>query len=411
MHLEIVGLNLQGDGYGFLDNKKVIIPKTAKGDVVEFKVIKDNKDSISGEITKIIKKSTDRINNVPCSVFDSCGGCDLLHLKENIYYDFKKNIVENAVQKSGFNQVEIDFKRIEFNARRRVTFKVKDNRIGFFQKNSNTLIEINSCPLIVNEVNDMLPELRKLAGRILINEISITSYENGIEIILNLKKELTNNQVAILKDFIEKNPVIILSCRFNEEEPSLFMQKTKPTLTISSKIKLELEPNIFLQATSEGQAEITKIVLNELKDRKSVLDLYSGVGSYTFPLAEYTNVHSVEGSEKMVNIIRQNVKNNNLNGKITTEVRNLVARPFIKDELNKYDGVVINPPRNGSKAQSEYLAKSNIKKIVMVSCNPQAFIIDANILRIGDYKLEKAIGIDQFYRTKHLEVVGYFTKI
>ena len=74
--------------------------------------------------------------------------------------------------------------------------------------------------------------------------------------------------------------------------------------------------------------------------------------------------------------------------------------------MNKYDGIVINPPRNGALAQCKEIAKSNVKTLVMVSCNPQTFSSDADELRKAGYRMTSMTGIDQFFRTQHLEVVA-----
>lgn len=410
--VEIIGINFNGDGYGLLNGKKVFIPKTAIGDIVNFDIIKKNKDFITGKLIKLEKKSDDRIDNIVCSVFSKCGGCNLLHLKDEAYYKFKENILHNAIKKSGYNLEKINLIHISFNERRRATFQVQSNKLGFFEKNSNSIVEINSCPLILNEINKIIPQLKELIKKISLEEISVTSYENGLEILLTLKKDCGMNENLILKNFVEQNKnIMVLSYKIDNEKPFLFLQKSAPILTLNNGMELKLAPNIFLQATLEGQNAITNIVVTELKNCKHVLDLYSGIGTYTFPLSSHTKVHTVEGDKNMIDLINENIKSNNLNGKITTEVKNLVSSPLLKSELTKYDGVVINPPRNGAKAQCEILAKSGIKKIVMVSCNPQTFAIDANELRLGGYKLNSITGIDQFYRTQHLEIVAVFEKV
>ena len=250
-----------------------------------------------------------------------------------------------------------------------------------------------------------------MAKKVLINEILITDYENGVEIMLNLKNEPTLHENKILQEFIKNDQnIILLSYSINNGEPFLFFQKILPTLTFDNGAKIELASNIFLQATLDGQRAITNIVVKNLKSCKKVLDLYCGIGTYTFPLSTYTKVHSVEGSQRMIDILNKNIKNNKLFDKITTECRNLVNSPLLKNELNCYDGIVINPPRNGAKAQCEQIAKSNVKNVVMVSCNPQTFAIDANELRLAGYRLTTLTGIDQFYKTQHLELVGTFVK-
>ncbi len=404
MQVEIVGINTQGDGFGFLNNKKIFIAKTYAGDVVDFNIQKETKNYIIGKLNKILKASKDRVKS-DCPYFDKCGGCNFLCLSKGKYYEYKENILKNL----GFNLSNLI--KIGYNTRRRAIFKVKNNKLGFFEKDSNNLIEINNCILLEKNINLLIPKLQNLIKKILILEIAITNYENGLDILFTFKKELELNQNKILTDFAKENSNIIsISYKIEDENPFLFFQKEKPILTFENKIKIELKSNIFLQATSEGQKAITQLVVDNLKDCKNVLDLYCGVGTYTFPLSSFTKIHSIEGDQDMINILNENIKANKLSNKITTERRNLVSSPLLKYELEKFDGLVINPPRNGAKSQCQNIANSNVKKIVMVSCNPQTFKADVEILLQGGYKLLSAVGIDQFFETQHLEVVGILKK-
>ena len=416
MQIEIEKINSYGDGYGILNNKKVIIPKTAIGDIVECKALKENKNFINAELVKVIEYSKDRIDyNKICPIYDFCGGCNLLHLNDKSYYNFKKNIVENALKRANCNSIkseDINIIHIGFNSRRRATLQVKNGKIGFFQKNTNNVIELNLCPLLDEKINKMIDNLKKLVQKITkITEISITSYENGVGLLFTLNTALNKEDNEILTNFsnIEKN-IITISCKINNEYPALFIQKCLPQLTFNNGIKIDLPINVFLQATLKGQQEITNIVIDNLKYCKNVLDLYCGIGTYSFPLSTYTKVHAVEGIDVMVNIMNQNIISNKLNNKITAECKNLVEAPLLLNELNNYDGVVINPPRNGAKSQCQIIAKSNIKIVVMVSCNPQTFSTDAKELLENGYSMKKVVGIDQFYRTQHLEIVGVLTK-
>ncbi len=172
---------------------------------------------------------------------------------------------------------------------------------------------------------------------------------------------------------------------------------------------IELNSSIFLQATKEGQEFITNLVLEGLAGCKNVLDLYCGVGTYSFPLSYFSRVSSFEDNEDMIDIMQENIKKNGLKNKIKPYCRNLVNSPLLVNELNEYDGIVVNPPRNGAKIQCEFIARSNIKNIVMVSCNPQTLIFDLKEL-LKKYKITKIVGIDQFYKTSHLEVVCFLER-
>ena len=95
---------------------------------------------------------------------------------------------------------------------------------------------------------------------------------------------------------------------------------------------------------------------------------------------------------------------------LSTEQRDLFKRPLLPTELTAYDTVVFDPPRAGAQMQVQQLARSSVKRIVAVSCNPATFVRDAKILIEGGYALEKLWPVDQFLYSAHLELVALFTK-
>ena len=372
MQVKIDSINNYGNGCGIYNNKKVIIPQTCPGDIVDFDIIKENKDFITAKVNKFISLSQNRIDyNKICPIYDLCGGCNLLHLNDTTYYQFKKDIIGKIILKlDNVGIKDFDIIKIGYNTRRRVVFQVKNNKLGFFERNTNNIVEVNSCPLINNNINSIIEPLKNITKKVHhINEISIVSCENGLGVLFILNKDLSNNDNSILLDFAKNNQdIITLSYKINNEEPYLLIQKLIPQLTFDNDIKIDLPVNIFLQATLEGQKEITKIVVENLKDCKKVLDLYCGIGTYTFPLSSYTKVHAVEGSEFMINTMKENILNNKLNNKITTECRNLVEAPLLLNELNRnlalYPNSFFKEINTGNYNLSIYLLKRYSQKNV-----------------------------------------------
>jgi 23S rRNA (uracil1939-C5)-methyltransferase len=95
---------------------------------------------------------------------------------------------------------------------------------------------------------------------------------------------------------------------------------------------------------------------------------------------------------------------------IKGERRDLFDRPLLAAELAAFDAVVFDPPRAGAEAQARELAKSGVGTVAGVSCNPQTFARDANILIAGGYVLERVTPVDQFLFSPHVELVGVFRK-
>ncbi|MGI9367948.1 MAG: class I SAM-dependent RNA methyltransferase, partial [Ruegeria sp.] len=168
-------------------------------------------------------------------------------------------------------------------------------------------------------------------------------------------------------------------------------------------------PGAFLQATKDGEQALTKAVLEILQGTKHVADLFSGSGTFSFPIAEHAEVHAVEGEAAMTHALDQGWRKAQGLKRITTEARDLFRRPMMPDELKRFDAVVLDPPRAGAEAQVAELAQAKPPVIAYVSCNPVTFARDAKTLVDSGYTLEWVQVVDQFRWSSHTELVASFS--
>jgi len=91
---------------------------------------------------------------------------------------------------------------------------------------------------------------------------------------------------------------------------------------------------------------------------------------------------------------------------VTTETRDLFKRPLQARELDRFDGIVLDPPRAGALAQARALAASKVARIAYVSCNPVSFARDARVLVEGGYRIEQVVAVDQFLWSSHIELAA-----
>jgi 23S rRNA (uracil1939-C5)-methyltransferase len=96
--------------------------------------------------------------------------------------------------------------------------------------------------------------------------------------------------------------------------------------------------------------------------------------------------------------------------RVVVETRDLFRRPLLRPELDRFDAVVLDPPRAGAEAQAGQLAASAVPVIASVSCDPGTFARDAAILIAGGYTLDGVTPVDQFRWSAHVELVGIFRK-
>jgi 23S rRNA (uracil1939-C5)-methyltransferase len=171
---------------------------------------------------------------------------------------------------------------------------------------------------------------------------------------------------------------------------------------------VEIPPGAFLQPSAEGERVIAALVAAAVGNAPSVVDLFAGCGTLTFPLARTAKVHAVEGEGAALSALKSAAEAARL--PITTEARDLARRPLLPDELKRFAAAVFDPPRAGAPEQAAQLAQGGPPLVVAVSCHPVSFAHDARLLAEGGYELQAVTPIDQFPWSAHVEMVGVFKR-
>ena len=138
-----------------------------------------------------------------------------------------------------------------------------------------------------------------------------------------------------------------------------------------------------------------------------MLDLFAGLGAFTFALARKAAVHAVEGDARAATALAGAAADY---PNITVEQRDLARNPLPPEALGTYAAAVFDPPRAGAAKQAAALAASTIEVVVAVSCNPATFARDAAQLIGGGFRLERLTPVDQFVWTPHLELAAVFRR-
>ena len=141
-----------------------------------------------------------------------------------------------------------------------------------------------------------------------------------------------------------------------------------------------------------------------------IVDLYSGVGTFTFRLAEIGGVHAADSSASAIAALKGAVGTAPGLKAITAEARDLARRPVLAMDLKKVDVAVMDPPRAGAFEQHVEIANSKVARVVSVSCNPATFARDAKVLTDAGFRLERVLPVDQFLWSPHIELVGVFSR-
>jgi 23S rRNA (uracil1939-C5)-methyltransferase len=171
-------------------------------------------------------------------------------------------------------------------------------------------------------------------------------------------------------------------------------------------------PGAFLQASRDGEAAIIAAVMAglpaKLPVRPKLLDLYAGIGTLSFPLAARGRVTAVEGSAEAVAALDAAARK--AVARVEAVKRDLARQPFLPAELKAFDLVVLDPPYAGAAEQVAQIARSTLRHVVYVSCNPVALARDAAVLRGAGFAVRSATPVDQFRWSSHLESVVSFSR-
>ncbi len=397
-----------GEGEGRIDGKKIFVPYTASGDVIEVRITREQKDFLRGELVRVVEPSADRVAP-PCNWFMQCGGCSLQHLSQSSYRHFKQTMAQEAVRKAGY-----DVSRCEpchflpENSRRRVEFKVQvcdeKRRLGLLKSGSHALVDVDQCLILAPTLQTLLPLLKrwvetseKAEG---LRAIRVSEIDSQRDVVLEYraKKTLSREDLsALMRDWKVERISVMAEERLLLQEGAIPKKMGDVTIPVAA--------DVFLQASSEGERWLVDQVVAACKEAKTVADLFCGIGTYSFPLLQFVRVESFELDPRMIEMLSRTQ-----HPELMATARDLFRFPLSVSELSRFDAVVINPPREGAKQQSLALAQSTVPLIVMVSCNPATFTRDATILREGGYRLLHAAALDQFVYAPYLELVGVFQR-
>jgi 23S rRNA (uracil1939-C5)-methyltransferase len=399
-------LGHQADGIADGPNGDIYVPFTLPGEVVQGVLSGDRLTDM-----RVLTSSPDRIKP-PCVHFKTCGGCALQHVSDAFLATWKIEVVKTALTAQGLSARFLPIETSPPQSRRRATFSArrtkKGTMVGFHGRASDSLVEISGCQLLHPDLIAGLPAFAAItrigATRSASISLAVTQSENGLDVDVKQAKPTDGPMLMELGALTERLKLARLSWNGETIASRIAPTQRFQTATVTP------PPDAFLQATAHGQAALTKAVLAAIGPAKRVADLFAGCGTFTLPLAKLAAVHAVESDAAALAALDVGWRKAVGLKTITTQTRDLFRRPLEPSELDRFDAVVLDPPRAGAKAQVEALATSKVPCIAAVSCNPVTFARDAATLIAGGYRLDWVQVVDQFRWSPHVELVGSFIR-
>jgi 23S rRNA (uracil1939-C5)-methyltransferase len=349
-----------------------------------------------------------------CRHFASCGGCQLQQADDVVLSDFVRDRVLNSARGQGLEPAEL--LRVHLSpphTRRRAGLHGlrtgKGAVLGYREGGSHRVVDLAECPVLHPALAALIGPLRKFVaahGPKAMVGIDLTLADQGLEASLSHfpLEGLGPTEAAL--DFAREQGLARLS--FDSGYGPETMWEPEPVTVTLAGVPVSLPPGAFLQATQDAEARMAADAADWLAQARRVADLFAGLGTFAFALREGRKVLAVEADQAAH--LACKTAGAHAGGNVLALHRDLFRAPLQPAELNRFDAVLLDPPRAGARAQIAEIAASTLARVVYVSCNPSSWARDAAVLAGAGFRLAKLRPVGQFRWSTHVELVSLFER-
>lgn len=391
-NIKIEKISYDGKGIGYIDGKVAFVSNALPNEIVNAKIIKENKNYYECETQEIIEKSKNRIKPA-CPYFNECGGCSYMHVTHEDEVEYKVNALKEILKRNAVIDANVStiISNNELGYRNKLSLKVENYEFGFYKEESHEFIKIDECPLAslaIRNIFKLKEYLKFKEGNILIR----SNFNDEIIIKINSESSVDLN-IEKLKEHIKLVGIII-----NEK------------VIYGEDFFIEQVHNYFYKVNINSFFQINLNILDKVinllrkKEYNTVADLYCGVGTLGIPLKKQ-KLYGIEIVKEAVIDAIYNAKINKQDNKY------LLGSAEAINKINaKIDTIIIDPPRAGlNKKTLDFLINYQSDNLIYMSCNPMTLAKNLKSLSTV-YNIEEVFYLDMFPRTKHIECVSVLSR-
>ena len=445
--LTVDSIDLEAQGVARnAEGKVVFIEGALPGEQVQVSVGRSKNAWEQGTMTAMRRESAQRVRP-GCPHFGlhagACGGCKMQHLHAGAQVAVKQRVLEDNLQHLAKLRPEQLLRPIEgptwgyrYRARLSVRWVAKKGvvLVGFHERKSRYVADMQVCPVLPAKLSAMLMPLRTLiAGmdqrdRLPQIELAIGERAEGLVIALVLRHlaPVSPADADRLRRFGAEQGV---QWWLQPKGPDTvhLLDEGGPELAYSLPefgITMPFKPTDFTQVNHAINTVLVGRALRLLAPQRDerVIDWFCGLGNFTLPIATLAReVLGIEGSETLVQRSRDNALRNGLADRASFAARNLFE--LSADNLMAFGSAekwLVDPPREGAFALAKALADLHAaprdgwappQRIVYVSCNPATLARDAGLLvHQAGYRCVAAGAVNMFPHTAHVESMAVFER-
>lgn len=432
MKAKIDRLGMNGEGiFNILDGadkgKVAFVDFALPGEDIECDIIKNNSKYCKCRLISVDNKCVDRVEP-KCKYFYACGGCDLLHMSDDLQMSLKKKKILDAISKidNNINDIKIvGENNLHYRNKMVFPFDYRNDRIilGMFEKNSHNVVSIDKCLLASNNINKLFQlskeyffkESRKfieLKNSLRLKYLVVREVNNSylVSIVVNKKFDFADYYQVLENNFKD----VGLSIVIGENDQEILSGKYchlygKKTIDINEfGIDYNIDIMSFMQVNNDIKKELYQTVLDNVNADDVVIDAYSGAGLMSGIVAKKCKqVVGIEINKFAHNLSKELAQSNNLVNLINIcgNVDFLLERCCKKHNPNT---IILDPARSGcGKEVVKFLSGNNKylpETIIYVSCNLATLKRDLMGIK-NNYSIKSVCGFNMFPQTKHIETL------
>ncbi|MEX1196971.1 MAG: 23S rRNA (uracil(1939)-C(5))-methyltransferase RlmD [Pseudohongiellaceae bacterium] len=438
--VSIDGLSHEGRGVARIDGKVAFVDGALPGETVEARYTGSRRQFDELRTLDVIEASPQRVTP-PCEWFGICGGCAMQHLAPEEQREHKQSVLLEHLRHQAGLGVN-DFRLLppmsgvsDINYRRKARLAVRHVRkkggtlVGFREKASTFITDMQDCRVLVPAVSDLIAPLRALfsdmkAGAA-IPQVEVAAGEpadspepSQVALVLRHLAPLPEVDREALRAFANAygvrwylqsgGPRSVMPLDSEEGESRLYYRLPDFDL------RMAFHPMDFTQVNGDINRRMVGLAIEllDLSEGHRVLDLFCGLGNFTLAAARHcAAVHGVEGSSEMVQRGYENASLNDIDN-VTFQAADLTGDVREQDwTRSTWDRVLLDPPRSGAAELISLIGELKPEKVVYISCNPVTLARDAALLVAQGYYLEQTGIMDMFPHTAHVESIARFIRI
>jgi len=415
--VELTDMAYGGEAVGRFEGMVLFVSGGAVGDIANVDVTISKKSFARGNVVEVIKPSELR-TDPPCPYFGSCGGCQWQHIRYEEQLNTKQHLVAEAFERIGHLPTEVQptlGMDDPWNYRNTMEFGFTfGSEPGLRPIRGHRIVSIRDCLISRPEINETLDLLWECfahdkMAEMLPHNAFVRVGDNAPAAVVGLFghgewPDIAERMASERPDLIAG--VVQRKGRGSDKGRTLLGKDYSEHQLLGKHYRASIAS--FFQVNRRQVEALVQTALEwlDLKPGNTVLDAYSGVGTFSLQMAEKVGkIIAVEAGPSAVADAR--INGDGLDNLEMVE-GNFGEVPLPVERVGR---VIIDPPRGGCSPEAlQALLRLSPERIVYVSCDPTTLARDAALLVEAGFRLERVQPIDLFPQTYHVETLALFLR-